>query len=118
MADHAPSPDPTDTPLREVSDRLDAGSDAQFQVVAGGDVLCLTCRTRIPGDGVDVSRMTRLEGVSDPADMAMVVPIACPNCGASGGLVLGYGPNAGEAEADFLTRSRRHPDPAAPGVAT
>lgn len=108
---------PGDTPLSVVTDDLDSSAEAQFQLVPGGDVLCLTCRTTIPADAVDVSTMTRLEGASDPADMVMVVPIGCGTCGAVGSLVVAYGPNAGESETDFLVRSQRRPgDSPTPGV--
>ena len=62
-----PSENPVDTPLSEVTDRVDGSGTAQFQVVDAGDVLCLTCRNVIPADAVDASRATRLEGASDPA---------------------------------------------------
>lgn len=111
-----PSENPVDTPLSEVTDRVDGSGTAQFQVVDAGDVLCLTCRNVIPADAVDASRATRLEGASDPADMTMVVPVECSACGADGSLVVAYGPNAGEAESDFLVRSQRSPTATQPGV--
>lgn len=112
--DPMPSPNPVDTPLREITDRLDASADSQFQVIPGGDVRCLKCGATLPGDGVDVSEMTRLEGASDPADMSMVVPLTCSSCGARGSLVVAYGPQAGAAETDLLLRSRRRRKPTHP----
>ncbi len=52
---------------------------------------------------------TRLEGQSDPADMAVVVPLECPNCGSRGTLILDDGPDASAEEADVLTELSRHP---------
>ena len=53
--------------------------------------------------------MTRLEGESDPADMAMVVKLACPACGTAGTLILNYGPDASAEEADVLVAIERTP---------
>jgi len=39
--------------------------------------------------------------------MVMVVPVTCPNCGASGSLILGYGPNASAEDADALASMER-----------
>jgi hypothetical protein len=47
--------------------------------------------------------MQRVEGASDPDDMAAVVPLECPRCNARDVLVLKYGPEASEADADVLT---------------
>ena len=53
---------------------------------------------------------TRLEGASDPADMSLVVPLDCPDCGARGVLVLRYGPEASMEEADVLAVLDLHTD--------
>lgn len=44
----------------------------------------------------------RTEGASDPADMALVVALECPTCGAKGVLALKYGPGAAAEEAELL----------------
>jgi hypothetical protein len=43
-----------------------------------------------------------LEGASDPAELLTVSGIECPHCGAKGVLVLPFGPNADEREAEAL----------------
>ena len=49
-----------------------------------------------------VHSLCRLEGASDPDDMAAVVALTCPNCQAKVVLVLKYGPDATAEEADVL----------------
>ena len=44
----------------------------------------------------------RLEGASDPDDMNLVDLLACPVCGATGTVVLCYGPQADELHVDCL----------------
>ena len=56
--------------------------------------------------------MTRLEGASDPADQLIVVPLACPVCGARGTFVAHYGPEASLEEADVLAVLSRAPSEA------
>ena len=60
---------------------------------------------------------TRLEGASDPADMMMVVPTTCPECGARGSLILHYGPAASAEEADVMAALSRTPAVGSPGSA-
>lgn len=100
-----PSPigTPADTPLRNVVDRIDSRiGEGQFGAIEGGSVRCFTCRHTFGADLVDADRVARLEGASDPADMVMVVPVVCPECGAGGSLVLHYGPAASVEESDVL----------------
>lgn len=104
-----PSPAPTDTPLAEVVDTLDTdGWAGQFRAVEGARVQCLTCRAVVAAERIGADEVTRLEGESDPADMALVVPLRCPRCGTPGTLVLAYGPNASAEEADVLGALDRH----------
>lgn len=102
------APDPVDDPLREVSDSLSGGADeGQFRATEGSQIQCLTCREEALAGAYRAEDAARLEGASDPADMVMVVPVVCPNCGAHGSLVLGYGPNASAEDADALAAMER-----------
>ena len=107
-------PDPTapsDAPLSEVVDRLAAaGYAGQFQAQEGGTLLCLTCRESFDASTAQADQVTRLEGASDPADMAIVVPLRCPHCETGGALVAHYGPESTEAESDVLAAFDRVPD--------
>lgn len=109
LAAAGPSRAPTDTPLGEVVDTLGTdGWAGQFRALAGARVECLTCRAVFAAERVGADEVTRLEGESDPADMAVVVPLRCPRCGTHGTLVLAYGPNASAEEADVLGALDRH----------
>lgn len=111
MTDETPTPIPDDTPLNEVVDAWDAeGYAGQFRVEPDAQILCLSCGAPSPAADHSANNVTRLEGPSDPADMEIVVPLECPNCGARGTLVLNYGPEASADEADVLRAFRRdHP---------
>jgi hypothetical protein len=63
-----------------------------------------------------MSSLRRLEGASDPADMVAIVALTCPNCGARGTVVLGFGPAGSPDDADVLGVLRDHRgDTRAPG---
>ena len=70
---------------------------------------------RPQGDGLGPASR-RVEGASDPADLALVTTVECPHCGARGALILRYGPEASEDEADLLTALERDAG-AQPGAA-
>lgn len=105
-----PANSPTDTSLSAVLGQLErAGWGGQLMPLEGGDIRCLTCRTEFPASGADADEMRRLEGASDPADMMIVVPMACPNCGTRGVLVANFGPEASGADADVVGALSRTP---------
>jgi hypothetical protein len=107
-----PVADPTDEALTSVIAGRAGGNDrgdGQFQAVAGGEIRCLTCRQRFGADTQRADDIDRVEGASDPADMAMVLPVRCPHCDTTGSLVLRYGPEASEDESDLLVALRREP---------
>ncbi|UDY37490.1 hypothetical protein [Dermatobacter hominis] len=118
MADRERSLDPanpTDTPLGEVVDDLgDEGFEGQFRSEGGARIRCLTCDSTFEASTVVADDVTRLEGVSDPADMTMVVPVTCPTCSTAGTLVLGYGPDASAEDADVVRAVSRRPSGAGP----
>ena len=94
---------PTDEPLGVVAD------DGQFRAGAHAQVHCFTCRREFPAGTIDASEVRRLEGVSDPADMLLVVEVTCPHCGASGSLTLNYGPESTVEDAEVLRDLDRRP---------
>jgi len=77
----------------------DANED-QFRAVDGGRIECLACRTLIDPAAVEAGRVGRREGMTDPDEQLLVVPVTCPGCGAAGRLLLGYGPQASPEDAD------------------
>lgn len=82
------------------------GFDSEFEVTDAGSLRCLACDTTTKASDVVVRSSRRLEGASDPADMATVVAIACPACARQGTIVVRYGPEASEAEAALLQHVR------------
>lgn len=71
-----------------------AGFDAQMTAREGATVMCFECRRSSPAQDFELSRLVRTEGASDPDDMAAVVALKCPSCGAAGTAVLRFGPEA------------------------
>jgi len=94
---------PTDrSPLSIEGDLAAAGHDASFTVLPGAMLRCGTCGVESSATEQRADDVARTEGASDPADMTMVLTVTCPNCGASGSLTLGYGPDADPDASDFL----------------
>lgn len=77
----------------------------------GGLVRCEACGEASPASELEVHALSRVEGASDPADMAAVVAVVCPRCSTKDTLVLAYGPSASAADADVLLAL---PDPPPP----
>jgi hypothetical protein len=101
---------PADTSLTTVLGELErAGWAGQFMALEGGSIRCVTCREVFPAQGAEADEVRRLEGVSDPADMLIVVPLTCPNCGTRGALVAHYGADASGEEADVVAALSRNP---------
>lgn len=78
------------------------GFDAQFMPGDGGGLRCLTCNNNVPADEIGLAALRRVEGVSDPDDMAAIAAVECPRCGARGTIALKYGPSASVEEAEIL----------------
>ncbi len=63
---------------------------------------CGVChRDTAPADLV-LDRLRRIEGASDPADMAAVLGVTCGHCDARGTAVVRYGPEAEPQDAEVL----------------
>ena len=67
-----------------------------------GTIRCTTCGHIWEPSPEQVLAERRLEGASDPDDMALVVALECPSCSTRGALELGYGPTASEVDADVV----------------
>lgn len=79
-----------------------SGYGAQMIVADGGRITCRACGSTQRPARYEVHDQRRTEGASDPADMALVVAMRCPECGASGTLTAKYGPAATPDEAEVL----------------
>ncbi len=106
-------PDPIDLPvagapsdnttLVAVLDGLGRdGFTGDLFVTDEGRVRCGSCRVETAPEDLSLDRLRRVEGASDPADMAAVLAITCPHCGARGTAVVRFGPEAGPADATVL----------------
>ena len=101
---------PADPSLSTVLGELErAGWAGQFMPLEGGSIRCVTCREVFPAEGAEADEVRRLEGVSDPADMLIVVPLTCPSCATRGALVAHYGADASGEEADVVAAMSRTP---------
>lgn len=87
----------------EVEQRLaDQGFEGQFGARPDASVLCFTCHREFPASDLDGDWARRVEGESDPSDMAILVPVTCPHCATSGTLALQFGPMASVEEAEVI----------------
>ncbi len=92
---------PDATTVSEIVAALEEqGYVVSFAAEPEGKIRCGGCRTAGPANEMNVDGVARAEGPSDPGDAAMVVAGRCPWCGASGVLVVGYGPQASDEDAD------------------
>ncbi len=80
--------------LLETVAKLEAHGYEGQVIVEEGQLKCITCSTSFDPAAVEADDLRRVEGASDPADMAAVVGITCPNCSTKGTVVLRYGPEA------------------------
>lgn len=102
--------EPTPTPVAQDAQTLTeavaaleaAGYTGQFRVLELARLQCLTCRREFAGTRAAIESLRRLEGASDPDDMLAVIALRCPECGALGSLVIGYGPDASLEESQLL----------------
>ena len=81
-----------------------------------GTITCGGCGQASDAGGFVVAEVRRLEGASDPDEMALIAALRCPVCGAGGAIVLSYGPEVTETAAAILERLPAPPrHPANPG---
>lgn len=106
----APTPAQDRTLTEILREMADEGWTGDFMALEGGELRCLSCREAISAEAVHADGSTRVEGASDPADMAIVIPVTCTSCGARGTVVAKYGPEASPEEADLVLHMERRPD--------
>ena len=78
------------------------GYKGHMAAAPAGYVVCLTCHVESPATDMRVDALDRMEGASDPSEMLAVAALVCPLCSAHGTLVMSYGPEASEDDADVL----------------
>ena len=90
------------TILEVLRDYEDRGYRGQFAAREGGVMKCFSCGARNEPTHVRMDSLRRVEGASDPADMALIGALQCPSCGARGTATFKYGPDATPADADAM----------------
>ena len=99
-----PSPSDNTTLTALLASYTTAGFDGSF-LVADDAIRCQSCQAVSQPSELRISSLRRLEGASDPSDMAAVVALICPRCGQRGTVVVRFGPEASPAEADLLRQA-------------
>ena len=94
---------PTDRTLTEVlAEMVDGGFAADMFVTEDAKVRCGACHQDTAPPDLDLDRLQRLEGASDPADMAAVLGLTCRHCGTKGTAVVRFGPEADRQDDEVL----------------
>lgn len=65
-------------------------------------VRCGACRQDTAPEDLELDRLRRVEGASDPSDMAAVLGITCRRCGAKGTAITRFGPEADAQDGQVL----------------
>ena len=100
---------PTDRTLTEVLEdlrRLDFTNDVR--VTPEGMLCCRVCEHCIAAQDMDLLHLRRVEGASDPADMAAVLGLRCVACGALGTAIVRFGPEASRGDEMVLQHVPDH----------
>ena len=94
---------PTDRTLLEVLDGLRAeGFTEEIRVTEDGELCCRTCGHCVHAQDLHLLTLRRVEGASDPGDMAAVLGLQCPGCERKGVAIVRYGPEAGPGDVVVL----------------
>ena len=97
------TPSTEGTGVASVLDRAHAaGYGAVFEPEAGAQLRCGSCDAVTDASTFERRWQNRLEGASDPDDMAQVSGLVCPACGTLGTFVSLFGPGAGTDAADVM----------------
>ena len=107
----APLAVPSAGTVTEALAQLEAEGYGDDLRLDGVHVSCNTCGAVHPTESVEVDRVLRFEGPSDPADEAIVLGLRCPECGAKGSMVSAFGPDADPDLAEafvYLASRARH----------
>lgn len=100
----AGAPSDNTTMLEILNEFRRRGHHTDMRVVTGGEFHCESCGRSFPPEQTELLRLRRIEGASDPADLAVVAGIRCAGCGAAGVVVMQFGPQADIAHETALRR--------------
>ena len=96
------APSDNTTAVAELERFRQDGYDEDFYVEAGPGLRCRSCGETTPAAELELDALRRLEGASDPADMAAILALQCSSCGAKGTAMVHYGPGATREEDELL----------------
>ena len=110
MSDPADASDvyPAGTSLADaLSELAGLGFTGQFVTDEDdGSCTCTNCGVPSSPDSVRFEQRRRLEGASDPAEMANVLALTCPHCASPGVVVCRFGPEASSGDVALLQAAR------------
>jgi hypothetical protein len=86
-----PAEDTIQSVLAELAGR---GFTADMFVTPDAQVRCTACDHLMDAVDLELDELRRLEGDSDPADMAAVLALTCLVCGSKGTAIVRFGPEA------------------------
>jgi hypothetical protein len=98
------APSDNTTAVSELDDLRAQGYDGDFVIRDGPVVCCRSCDHCVEPEQLQIDVFRRLEGASEPDEMSVILGLTCPSCGSKGSLLISYGTNASELDADLLTR--------------
>ena len=78
-----------------------AGYDVDFHAESGR-LVCGSCSHAIDPADIEVERVFRFEGESDPDDEAALFGLRCDHCDLRGVYVVAYGPSISDEDAAVL----------------
>jgi hypothetical protein len=109
VADPVPGAPSDNTTLVELLADLRAkGFDRDIRVTEDGQLCCRDCGHCVAAEDMELLELRRLEGASDPSDMAAVLGVRCAGCGAKGVAIVRYGPEAGPGDEIVLRHLPDH----------
>ena len=88
--------------MDELRDLDDDGVEAVFSVVPGARVRCEGCHQTAHARTYALLDVRRLEGKSDPSEMAAVLSLRCANCSVDGACIVSFGPMASAEDQDVM----------------
>jgi hypothetical protein len=80
------------------------GYAGQFGAREEGQVICFSCQKRHDASSIHLDSLRRVEGASDPADMALVAALRCPSCGSWGTGTFMFGPAASPEDNEAIRK--------------
>jgi hypothetical protein len=95
-------PSDNTTLVAVLDDLRERGYRADMYVTDEGLIRCGACRALVEPEDMQVDLIRRVEGASDPADMAAAMALVCEDCGAHGTAIVRFGPEASAGDARVL----------------